>query len=60
MCETFHTGLTVSFKEPSYTVDEDGGSINVCVLLSKTSSATVTVTLDDVAGSASGGNVLHS
>ena len=51
----FFPGLTVSFKDPEYTVDEDGGSLRVCVLLSVSSSETVTVEISSADGSATAG-----
>ena len=46
----------MSFKEPEYTVNEDGVSVNVCVLLSIPSSETVTVELSSQDESAVAGD----
>ena len=54
------TALSISFKDLDYTVSEMVGTVEVCVELNVVSSVDTTVTLDDVAGSASEGNVLHS
>ena len=49
------TGLITSFEQPMYMVNEDGGSIEVCVLLSTASSETVTIELSASDGSALAG-----
>ena len=54
------TALSISFKEPDYTVLEVVGMFTVCVELNIISSEDITVTLDDVQDSASPGNVLPS
>ena len=49
------TDYAVSFKDPAYTVNEDGGSVKVCVVLSAPSSQPVTVEISGVDGSATAG-----
>ena len=49
------TGVTIGLEEPTYTVNEGDGTIEVCaVLTSGTLDRTVTVTLSTSDGSATG------
>ena len=50
--------MTVSFKQPSYTVNEEAGTLTVCVELSALSLDPTTVVLSDVPGTAQRGSVL--
>ena len=51
----FPAALSLRFKEPSYTVNEDQRMVNVCIQLIKTSLDDTTIILDDVSDSAVGG-----
>ena len=50
--------LSISFSQVNYVVSETVGMVNVCVVLNVVASRDITITLSDVAGTASPGNVL--
>ena len=56
-----HTDISISFKDSPYSVNENDGSVQVCVLLSVSSTETVTLELGSSAGTATAGrsNLRH-
>ena len=51
----FFPVVTVNISEPSYVVDEGDGQVEVCVALTGQIARIITVTLDALPGTASGG-----
>ena len=55
LCSLPASGVTIGLEEPSYTVDESGGTVEVCaILISGSLERTVDVTLFTMDGLASG------
>ena len=60
MCKHSHSGVTLTFKQPLYTVVEGNVSVDLTVQLVGSSSEEVTGILDTFGGNATGETLRHN